>query len=774
MPLIAVSGVTVLPHILNPLAITKRESITAIENAVKSRREVFVVTEKFPIDDDTMLEPKILYKVGIVCGIDTEQLIHLPDGSLRVVLMGICRAKLLSLQYIRNYYVADLEYIDTYAKTRINKAKQQTLMRAVIEECFTNDALDFRFSGKLNPSIQDIDSPEKLVPIVLANTTLRTNVKQEVLEIPSAVDQLEKLYVELVQENHILSLQRDLEEEVKKSLDDDQKKYYMREKLKIINEKLGDSVSLETEADELLKKAENASMPCDIFEKAKKEISRLKKLQPGSPEAGVSRIYVETLCDLPWNKSSEDNLDIKHAKRVLDKDHWGMEEAKERILEYLAARKRAGHNMRNQILCFVGAPGVGKTSIAKSIARAMERKFIQIALGGMHDEAEIRGHRRTYLGSQPGRIIYNIKQCGVNNPLILLDEIDKISSDYRGDPASALLEVLDVEQNSHFTDNFLEVPFDLSRVVFITTANSYEEIPYPLLDRMEIIPLSGYVMEEKLQIAKKHLLPKIRKEHGLSTKELQLDDEQLKYVVNGYTHEAGVRQLDRVLCKIARKVAIELESAKTKDESEIALTEKQLQKFLGSPKSYDTLLPEAPNIGTGIGLAWTQVGGDVLLIQAVKMLGSGKLELTGNLGDIFKESAVNALSHIKSNATKYGLDEVKWDRLDVHIHVPAGAVPKDGPSAGITITVALYSALAEKEINNKFAMTGEMSLRGEVLPIGGIKEKFLAAKRLGIKEIIAPTLNKPDVADLKPWVTKGLKIHYVSKIEEVFELVFNK
>ncbi|MDO4218619.1 MAG: endopeptidase La [Synergistaceae bacterium] len=772
LPLVTVYGVSVLPHILNPLIVTVRASVSALEYAASKGLSVFVVGEMHQADVNSQPEMDNLYSIGTICSVEMNQSIRLPDGSLRIVLMGLSRAKIESLQDVGDFKIANVTQF-TQSK-RTSSAEVGTLMRSVIEQCFRNDALDFKFPGKINPNIQDIKNPEELIYVALANTTLKYNVKQEILAVPTLLVQLRRLLVELLHENSLLEMQHNLEEEVKRNLDIDQKKYYLREKLKIINEELGDDISLESEANELLKKAQAVSMPNEIFVKVKKELNRLKKLQPGSPEAGVSRAYVEILCDLPWNISSTDNLNIKSAKQILNKDHWGLDEAKERILEYLVARKRAGQNIRNQILCFVGAPGVGKTSIARSIARAMGREFVQIALGGMHDEAEIRGHRRTYLGAQPGRIIYSIKQCGVNNPLILLDEIDKISSDYKGDPASALLEVLDSEQNSHFTDNFLEVSFDLSKVVFITTANNYDAIPYPLLDRMEIISLSGYVMEEKLQIAKRHLLPKIRKEHGLTEHELIIEDDLVKKIIIGYTHEAGVRQLDRVLCKIARKVAVQFEEAKNKDIDEFTLTDKYLLEFLGSPKSYDTLLPVDPNIGTGIGLAWTSTGGDVLLIQAVKMVGSGRLKLTGNLGDIFKESATNALAHIKSNAKLYGLNKLQWNKVDVHVHVPAGAVPKDGPSAGITIAVALFSALTEKEINNKFAMTGEMSLTGDVLPIGGIKEKILAARRLGINELIIPLLNKPDVADLKLWVKKGLKLHYVSRIDQVFKLVFKK
>ena len=510
--------------------------------------------------------------------------------------------------------------------------------------------------------------------------------------------------------------------------------------------------------------AAGAGMPEAILERVNKEINRFGKLAPFSPEAAVARSYIETLNELPWNKSTDDCLDLGNARRVLEEDHYGLEDVKKRILEYLAVKSRAGGKMRAQVICFAGPPGVGKTSLGRSIARAMGRKFINISLGGMRDEAEIRGHRRTYVGALPGRLIQKIRQCGVNNPLILMDEIDKLGSDFRGDPSSALLEALDPEQNWHFVDNFLEVPFDLSKVMFITTANATATIPRPLLDRMEVIPLPGYVMEEKLNIAKRHLLPRITAEHGLEENDIKLSDAALKEIISSYTIEAGVRSLDRELSKIARRVAVELSEGKER----VSLSKGRLKDVLGAPKLHRTKIPKDKTLGTAIGLAWTEAGGDVILIESAVMDGNGKVTYTGNLGEIMQESATTALAYLRSHASDYSLSDFKWNKKDIHIHVPAGAVPKDGPSAGITLALSLASTLTGRRIVTSFAMTGEMTLHGNVLPIGGVREKILAAKRYGIKDIILPISNKADTSELSEWVLSGMHLHFVSDISEVF------
>ena len=640
-------------------------------------------------------------------------------------------------------------------------------MRAVLRGFEENVRLDPKLPEEIARSVRDIDDPEVLCDIIASHGNFDITDKQKILETVDVENRLNLLVKMLVNENELLGFERDLEEKVRSEIDRDQHNYYLREQLKVINDELGEE-SPTSEADEMREAAAASGMPEDILQKVNTEIGRFCKLPPLSPEAAVARNYIETLTELPWNVSTEDNLDIANARKVLDEDHYGLDDVKERILEFLAVKKRAGDDMRAQVICFVGPPGVGKTSLGKSIARAMGRKFVNISLGGMHDEAEIRGHRRTYVGALPGRIIHKIKQCGTNNPLILMDEIDKLSSDYRGDPASALLEVLDPEQNKNFTDNFLEAPFDLSRVMFITTANSTATIPRPLLDRMEVISLPGYVMEEKLKIAKKHLIPRILKEHGLTAEEFSVTDAAIKEIVSSYTMEAGVRGLDRQLAKAARKVTASL--AGEGEEIHGQITKEKLHLLLGAPKLYATKIPKGDSVGTAIGLAWTEAGGVVILIESAVMDGAGKVAYTGNLGDIMQESAVTALAYLRSNAERYGLANFDWNKKDIQIHVPAGAVPKDGPSAGITLALSLCSSLTGRSINTEYAMTGEMTLHGNVLPIGGVREKILAAKRLGIKDVILPDDNKPDAAELSPWVLKGMKLHYVSNVTKVFEL----
>ena len=693
------------------------------------------------------------------------QNVRLPDGTLKVVVEGGRRAEVKKMASNDSFMLASVVILDS--ERPAVSTELRALMRAVLRGFEENVRLDPKLPEEIARSVRDIDDPEVLCDIIASHGNFDITDKQKILETVDAEDRLNLLMKMLVNENELLGFERDLEEKVRSEIDRDQHNYYLREQLKVINDELGEE-SPTSEADELREAAAKSGMPEDILQKVNKEIGRFCKLPPLSPEAAVVRNYIETLTELPWNVSTEDNLDIANARKVLDEDHYGLEDVKERILEFLAVKKRAGDDMRAQVICFVGPPGVGKTSLGKSIARAMGRKFVNISLGGMHDEAEIRGHRRTYVGALPGRIIHKLKQCGTNNPLILMDEIDKLASDYRGDPASALLEVLDPEQNKNFTDNFLEVPFDLSRVMFITTANSTATIPRPLLDRMEVISLPGYVMEEKLKIAKKHLIPRILKEHGLSSEEFSVTDAAIKEIISSYTMEAGVRGLDRQLAKAARKVTASL--AGEGEEIKGQITKEKLHLLLGAPKLYATKIPKGGSVGTAIGLAWTEAGGDVILIESAVMDGAGKVAYTGNLGDIMQESAVTALAYLRSNAERYGLANFEWNKKDIQIHVPAGAVPKDGPSAGITLALSLCSSLTGRSINTEYAMTGEMTLHGNVLPIGGVREKILAAKRLGIRDVILPDDNKPDAAELSPWVLKGMKLHYVSNVTKVFEL----
>lgn len=760
-PVIPIRDLVIFPGIVSPLFISRPKSIRAVEEAADRDRTLFIVSEKRPYSDT--LQPEGLYKVGTVCKM--LQNVRLPDGTLKVVVEGGRRAEVKKMASNDSFMLASVVILDS--ERPAVSTELRALMRAVLRGFEENVRLDPKLPEEIARSVRDIDDPEVLCDIIASHGNFDITDKQKILETVDAEDRLNLLMKMLVNENELLGFERDLEEKVRSEIDRDQHNYYLREQLKVINDELGEE-SPTSEADELREAAAKSGMPEDILQKVNKEIGRFCKLPPLSPEAAVARNYIETLTELPWNVSTEDNLDIANARKVLDEDHYGLEDVKERILEFLAVKKRAGDDMRAQVICFVGPPGVGKTSLGKSIARAMGRKFVNISLGGMHDEAEIRGHRRTYVGALPGRIIHKIKQCGTNNPLILMDEIDKLSSDYRGDPASALLEVLDPEQNKNFTDNFLEVPFDLSRVMFITTANSTATIPRPLLDRMEVISLPGYVMEEKLKIAKKHLIPRILKEHGLSSEEFSVTDAAIKEIISSYTMEAGVRGLDRQLAKAARKVTASL--AGEGEEIKGQITKEKLHLLLGAPKLYATKIPKGGSVGTAIGLAWTEAGGDVILIESAVMDGAGKVAYTGNLGDIMQESAVTALAYLRSNAERYGLANFEWNKKDIQIHVPAGAVPKDGPSAGITLALSLCSSLTGRSINTEYAMTGEMTLHGNVLPIGGVREKILAAKRLGIRDVILPDDNKPDAAELSPWVLKGMKLHYVSNVTKVFEL----
>ncbi|OUO92201.1 endopeptidase La [Cloacibacillus sp. An23] len=760
-PVVPIRDLVIFPGVVSPLFISRPKSIRAVEEAAERDRTLFIVAEKRPYGDT--LQPDGLYKVGTVCKM--LQNVRLPDGTLKVVVEGGERAEVKKMASNDSFMLASVSILAS--ERPAVSTELRALMRAVLREFENNVRLDPKLPEEIARSVRDIDDPAVLCDIIASHGNFDIADKQKILETAGVEDRLDLLMKMLVNENELLGFERDLEEKVRSEIDRDQHNYYLREQLKVINDELGEE-SPTSEADEMREAAAASGMPDDILQKVNKEIGRFCKLPPLSPEAAVARNYIETLTELPWNVSTEDDLDISNARKVLDEDHYGLEDVKERILEFLAVKKRAGEDMRAQVICFVGPPGVGKTSLGKSIARAMGRKFVNISLGGMHDEAEIRGHRRTYVGALPGRIIHKIKQCGTNNPLILMDEIDKLSSDYRGDPASALLEVLDPEQNKSFTDNFLEVPFDLSRVMFITTANSTSTIPRPLLDRMEVISLPGYVMEEKLKIAKKHLIPRILREHGLSAEEFSVTDAAIKEIISSYTMEAGVRGLDRQLAKAARKVTASL--AGEGEEIKGQITKEKLHVLLGAPKLYATRIPKGDAVGTAIGLAWTEAGGDVILIESAVMDGAGKVAYTGNLGDIMQESAVTALAYLRSNAERCGLANFDWNKKDIQIHVPAGAVPKDGPSAGITLALSLCSSLTGRSINTEYAMTGEMTLHGNVLPIGGVREKILAAKRLGIRNVILPDDNKPDAAELSPWVLKGMKLHYVSNVSKVFEL----
>ncbi len=764
-PVVPVRDMVVFPGVIAPLFVGRPRSARALEEANIRGHLVFITAQKNSQIENP--DPDDLNTVGTLCKI--LQTVRMPDGTIKAVLEGGWRCRAVHFISGDSFLEAEIEKIPSTNTSYTNQA--EALRRAVLTEFEQYVRLNLKLPDEVSHSAENIEDTDLFADIVASHSLLKHQDKQKLLETPDLIERLRRLLAILMRENEFLKMEHDIQDKVRNEMDKGQKQYYLREQLKIIQQELGEDSPL-SETEELRSRAENTELPEEAREKVMRELERYARMAPISPEATVSRTYIEWLLDLPWNVSSEDHLNLKDARKVLEEDHYGLDEVKERILEFLAVRKLAADNMRAQVLCFVGPPGVGKTSLGKSIARTMGRKFVNMSLGGLRDEAEIRGHRRTYVGALPGRIVQKIKAAGTNNPVLLMDEIDKIGNDFRGDPAAALLEVLDPEQNCSFTDNFLEISFDLSKVMFITTANSTGTIPRPLLDRMEIIPLPGYVAEEKVNIAKKHLLPRILKEHGLTAKNMTVPEATIRNIITAYTMEAGVRNLDRQLSKLARKVAAEMANSSTADEAgrTIRITKDIMKKMLGAPKLHTTRIPNEDPLGTALGLAWTETGGSVILIESAVMEGSGNVSYTGNLGDIMQESAQTALAYLRSNAPAFGIENIDWKKKDIHIHVPEGAVPKDGPSAGITLALSLCSALTGRKVDASYAMTGEMTLHGNVLPIGGVREKVLAAKRLGIKKLILPEDNKSDVDELGNWIKSGMKIHYVSKMSTVFQL----
>lgn len=767
-PVVPVRDIVIFPGIITPVFVNRPRSVKAIEAAAQQDGLILVIAQRQSLTENP--EPKDLYDIGTLCKILRN--IKLPDGTTKLMIEGAWRCRVKSWIADKGMLEADLEKIISVNKSETSMFA--ALRRSVISEFETYAKLNPKMPEGVTLSGDDIDDPDIIIDIITSHSLIKLSDKQLILETADVQERMKQLLSMLMSENELLLLENEIQEKVRLEIDKGQRNYYLREQLRVIHSELedGDGVS---EVEEMCQKVALSGMPQDTAEKVQREINRYSKMAPISPEATASKTYIEWLTELPWSKSSKDYINLKEASKILGQDHYGLEEVKERILEFLAVKKLAAENMRAQVLCFVGPPGVGKTSLGRSIARTMGRQFVNMSLGGMRDEAEIRGHRRTYIGALPGRIIQKIRQAGTNNPVILMDEIDKLGSDFRGDPAAALLEVLDPEQNCGFTDNFVEVPFDLSKVMFITTANSTVTIPRPLLDRMEMIYLPGYVAEEKIKIAKKHLLPRILKEHGLSSRDISIPDAAIKQIVSLYTMEAGVRGLDRQLSKLARKIATKIavnSAAKDGNKPEI-ITTKKLGVMLGAPKLHRTHVPRGNTVGSAIGLAWTETGGVVLVIESAVMNGSGYVSYTGNLGDIMQESAQTALGYLRSNASKFNLADYDWQKKDIHIHVPEGAVPKDGPSAGITLALSLCSALTGREIDSSFAMTGEMTLHGDVLPIGGVREKILAAKRTGIKKLIIPEENRMEVEELSNWILSGVTLYYVRNIKSVFELALS-
>lgn len=760
LPMVALRGLTIMPEMIVHFDVSRERSIAAIQQAMVEEQEIFLVAQKSietenPGQDD-------VYETGTVASV--KQLIKLSKKVVRVLVEGKNRAVLKKIEETDPYLRAEVEVLEEQEITIPDDLNAEAMMRGLKEIITEYAAKNGKISKESVAEILDITDLKRLVNEVAANIPLKYKDQQELLEELDFWSRYEKLSLKLVNEMQIMEIKEELQRKVKSKVDKHQKEYLLREQLKVIREELGEDTTF-SDADEFEEACSKLDAPEEVKEKLHKEIGRFKNTIGSQAENGVIRTYIETILEMPWNKCAEDNTDINYAKEVLEADHYGLEQVKERILEFLAVRTLTQKG-ESPILCLVGPPGTGKTSIAKSLARSLKKPFVRISLGGVRDEAEIRGHRKTYVGAMPGRIANGIRTAGVKNPVLLLDEIDKVSTDYKGDTFSALLEVLDSEQNSKFRDHYLEVPLDLSEVTFITTANTLQTIPRPLLDRMEIIEITSYTENEKLHIAIEHLIPKQLEKHGITDEQLSFSKKAIWKIAHNYTKEAGVRQLEREIGNICRKAAKEL---LTTEKEKITVTDRNLHKFLGKEKYSYQMANAAPEVGIVRGLAWTSVGGDTLQIEVNVMPGKGEIMLTGQLGDVMKESARAGISYIRSVSKKYAIAEDFFEKHDIHVHIPEGAVPKDGPSAGITMATAMLSAVTGKKVRADLAMTGEITLRGRVLPIGGLKEKLLAAKNAGIQTVLIPKENTADVEELSSEITKGLEIIPVETMEEVLK-----
>lgn len=763
MPLLALRGIIVFPGMTVNLDVGRDKSINAVNAAMQLDKKILLVTQR----DAETADPKReeLYNYGVVAEI--KQLLKLPSGAIRILIQGLERAELTSL--------IDAPFKDTYlegfampvASIEPEENSETEAMRRVLLQSFEKWLVTGKkVTTEVMLNFKNITTAGEIADIIAGYLTISIDEKEELLELADVKERMHKLHTFLCKELEIAELEKNITQEVRKQIEKNQREYYLREQIKVINKELGEGDERQAEVDEYKKQMEGRDLPPEVTDKINKELDRLYKMPPMMAESGVIRNYVETLLSLPWGIYGKDNFDLKHAEKVLNKDHYGLEKVKERILEYLAVRALTKSG-KGPILCLVGPPGVGKTSLAQSVARAIDRKFTRMSLGGVHDEAEIRGHRRTYIGAMPGRIIHGMQTCGVMNPVFLLDEVDKMSSDFRGDPASALLEVLDPEQNNTFSDHYVEIPFDLSQVFWIVTANTVETIPPALLDRMEVVQLSSYTEDEKVKIAELHLLPKERQNNGLTAKTLSITEDALRMIIRGYTREAGVRNLERKIAAVCRKTALRIVNGEAKSAK---VTAKNLHKYLGKViyLEDDVSLEAAAGICTG--LAWTRVGGELLKVEVVACKGKGHLALTGQLGDVMKESAQAGYTYIRSRADELGLDKDFYETTDIHIHLPEGAIPKDGPSAGITMATAMISALTGRKVKKNLAMTGEITLSGRVLPVGGIKEKFLAAHRYGVKTIIMPAKNEQDLEELPANVRAKMHFIPVKHMDEVLKI----
>ncbi|MCP4396882.1 MAG: endopeptidase La [bacterium] len=764
IPILPLRNAVIYPYLSMPIAVSRTESMKLIEETLSGQKLFGVVAQKDSEVEEP--EPGDLYTVGTV--VKLLKMIRTPEGEMYVLAQGVARMEVQGFLQEKPYYIGQIGVLDDIFDDEEDKELIATIKN--LRDLFNSVAqLAYNISNEVLTMILNVEDPGTLADMIAENPSFSLQERQELLETLDVKIRLQRVTVLLSREKEILELSREIQSQVQSEMDKTQREYYLREQLKAIQKELGEGDQQTVEIDELREQIKKTKMPDEAREVADKELSRLSKMHPSAGEYTVSRTYLDWILDVPWQTSTKDNLNVNGAEKVLEKDHYGLEKVKKRILEYLAVRQLT-KEPKGPILCFVGPPGVGKTSLGRSIARALNRKFVRISLGGIRDEAEIRGHRRTYVGALPGRIIQGLKKASFNNPVFMLDEIDKVGSDFRGDPASALLEVLDPEQNNTFSDHYLELDFDLSKVMFITTANVLSTIPSPLLDRMEVIEISGYTEEEKITIAKNYLIPRQLTANGLIRKQLTIDKSALKTLIHSYTREAGLRNLEREISSICRGVAKEVVDGLEKP---VRVTSKSVPRYLGPIKFFSEIAERTAQTGVATGLAWTPVGGDILFIEASKMKGKERMTLTGQLGDVMKESAEIALSYVRSKVNELDIPEDFQENTDIHIHVPSGGIPKDGPSAGVTLYTALVSLFTGKPVRSDLAMTGEITLRGLVLPVGGIKEKVLAARSAGVKHVMLPAKNKKDLDDLPENVKNELSFHFVSQMDEVIGFALN-